>query len=63
MTEPADPLQEAVSALLTKGHTVEATGDDPALWRVDGGAVPFSDNELITYAYTLGLIDPPMVMQ
>lgn len=63
MTEPTDPLQEAVNALLTSGHTVEPIGDDFALWLIDGGQVPFSDNELITYAYTLGLIDPPVVMQ
>ena len=56
-------LQEAIDALLTKGHTVEPIGDDFALWYIDGSHIPFSDDELITYAYTLGLTDPPAVMQ
>jgi hypothetical protein len=59
MTGTADPLQEAVAALLAAGHTVELIGDDFALWLVDGGAVPYSDDEVIAYARTLGLIGPP----
>ena len=58
-TGPPAQLQDAIDALLAKGHTVEPIGDDFGLWLVDGGKLPFSDAELITYAYTLGLVEQP----
>ena len=40
-------------------HTVEPIEDGFGLWLVEGGKPPFSDAELIAYAYTLGLVEQP----
>jgi hypothetical protein len=48
-----DPVAEAVTVLMSRGHTVEPD-DDFENWRVDGGE-PITAGELLAWAIVLGL--------
>lgn len=56
-----DPHEEAATALIAAGHSVEPTGDDLALWRVDGRLL--TDGDLIALAIRFGLMDGPERVQ
>ncbi|MCJ2125862.1 hypothetical protein [Methylobacterium sp. J-077] len=48
-----DPIAEAVTVLMSRGHTVEAD-DDFERWRVDGGDW-LTAGDLLAWAIVLGL--------
>ncbi|XYD07392.1 hypothetical protein R1A27_19985 [Methylobacterium sp. NMS12] len=50
----ADPIQEAVDALIAAGHSIEPMGDDAAFWIVDGRGL--NDGELLALAVDLNLV-------
>lgn len=50
-----DPQEEAATALIAAAHSVEPTGDDLGLWRVDGRLL--TDGDLVALALRLGLMD------
>ena len=61
MTDDPDPFREAVAALAAAGREVEPTGDDLALWLVDGKEM--TDGDLLALALRLGLMDGPDRLQ
>ncbi|MBP1179944.1 hypothetical protein [Methylobacterium sp. PvR107] len=61
MSDEADPVLEAVSALRACGHTVEPWSDDFALWLID--RVSHTDSDLLALAIRLGLMDSPGGLQ
>jgi hypothetical protein len=61
MSEGDDPILEAVSALRSRGHTVEAD-DNFELWQVDGGEW-ITLGDLLALAVRLGLMDSPGRLQ
>lgn len=56
-----DPPHEAAEALRATGRKIEPTGDDLALWLVDG--VEMTDGDVIALALRLGLMTGPERVQ
>lgn len=55
----SDPITDAILALRSKGHTVEPSRDDPAVWRVDDEEQELGMDQLLTLALRLGLAEGP----
>lgn len=55
MTEAADPILEAVSALLSDGVEVDPIGEEMDRWKV--GAFTYSDAEIWRLAVSRGLVE------
>lgn len=61
MSEGRDPIQEAMTALRLRGHTVEHDGSFEN-WRIDGGGW-ITLLELLALARQIGLRNAPQRLQ